>query len=606
MNQSSKQWLGALLGGALLCGPASAATYDTGIGDMQAAWVSNLTAGAALRTKSPSCTLTGDPNAYGCGSAANTALWANGDNGNLNYKKGQLYTAYTSFTSELLLTMPAEGYKFLVRGTGMLDFAADRTERTPLAADVRSQAVHSMQLLDLWGQKDFNIGEQRSHLRLGNQVINWGESYFSSGGINASNAVDIQKLLIPGTQLKQALLPAPMLSFSSSLPAGLSAEAYYQFQWNGNKYPPVGTFWSASDLFGRGADVASFNSQNLNVGSLDAGTLAGANSNNRQALARVSRDLLNGVYAGSPSYATGAAFTTLLPGNTPQFGARLGFKPEDAAINFAFYYENYTDKAPVLSYQADGSAQWSYLQHRSLLGASANFALADWAIGSELSYRPHDAVAMSSCFLQGGPADVNTNAMSGANCQAWKDMKKIQFDINAQLNMTQNSHPFLKSIGADLGVLTAELTTITYPGVNRLSQYASTVNGQSVYQLVDAAYGSWLNNNSGLAYPIATGQGSSTAVGLTLDFNWTYDSTLIAGWQVTPGVTFYDAVKGYTPTFSANYEAGAKSVNGYILLNQNPQIWQAGINFIAFYGGNAISQPYSDRNSIGAFVTRNF
>src|SRR5438105_523909 len=146
MKKTMIRLLGASVCGAITCGQAQATTFDTGLGDMQASWTSNITGGLGIRTKSPSCALTGDPNAYGCGSAANTGVWANGDDGNLNYKKGQAYTAYTSFTTELLLTMPAEGYKFLVRGTGMYDFAADHTQRTPLASDVRSQAVDSMQL----------------------------------------------------------------------------------------------------------------------------------------------------------------------------------------------------------------------------------------------------------------------------------------------------------------------------------------------------------------------------------------------------------------------------------------------------------------------------
>jgi len=606
MNKSMIRLFGVTMCGALAYGPANAVTFDTGIGDMQAAWVSNITGGLGVRTKDPSCTLTGDPNAYGCGSSANTGQWGNGDNGDLNYKKGQAFSATTSFTSELLLTMPAEGYKFLIRGTGMYDFAADHTQRTPLSSDAKSQAVDSLELLDFWGEKDFTIGEQRAHFRLGNQVVNWGESYFASGGINATNSLDIQKLLIPGTQLKQALLPAPMLSFASSLPGGFSTEAYYQFQWNGNKYPPVGTYWSASNVFGRGAGPGSINSQNFNLAGIDPGTIAGPNSNNAQFLNGVNQNLLAGVYAGPPTNATGAVYNTVLPGNRPQVGLKLGYKPDGADINFGFYYENYTDKAPVLSYLANGSSQWSYMQNRSLFGVSTNFALGDWAIGSELSYRPHDAVAMSGCYGAGGLPDANTNFASGVNCAAYKDFHKIQFDINAQLNMTQTTYPVLKLIGADLGVLTTELTVIRYPGVNASTQYASTVNGQQIYQMIDAGYGTWLNNNSGTGYPIAAGQGTSNAIGATIDFNWTYDGTLIPGWQVTPGITFYDAVSGYTPTFSANYESGAKSVNFYMLFNQNPQKWQGGINFTAFYGGNAVSQPYSDRNFIGAFVTRNF
>lgn len=591
--------------GALFSGPANAYSFDTGIGDLSGSWVTNVTAGIGIRTKNPSCALTGDPNAEGCGAAANVAQWGNGDEGDLNYKKGQPYTAYTSLTTELLLTMPSEGYKFLIRGTAMYDFAANETDRTSLSSTAKSQAVDSAELLDLWVEKDFNLAGQSAHVRLGNQVINWGESYFASGGINATNSLDIQKLLIPGTQLKQGLLPAPMISFASSLPAGLSTEAYYQFQWNGNRYPPVGTYWSTSNVFGRGAEPYSINSNNFNVSGVSGATIAGGGASNPSTLNGVNQNLVNGLYSGAPNYASGIPYNTTLPGNKPQYGIRLGYKPSGADINFGFYYEQYTDKSPVLSNLANGTSQWSYLTDRKLFGVSTNFGIGDWAIGAELSYRPHDAVAMSACYLAGGAPDLNTNGATG-NCQAWMDSKKLQFDINAQLNLTQTSYPVLKWIKADEATLTTELTVIKYPGLNPNNQYFKTVNGQSVYQLVDAAYGIWLNNNSGLGYPIGAGQGTSTSVGATIDFNWTYDGTLISGWQVTPGFTFYDALSGYTPTFSANYEQGAKSVNVYVLFNQNPQKWQGGLNFTMYFGGNAISQPYADRNFAGVFVTRNF
>jgi hypothetical protein len=604
MKQSRIGLLAVAAASALACAGASAETIDTGVVGLKATWVSNITSGIGVRTKSPSCALTAS--AAGCGASANVDLWANGDDGNLNYHKNQAYTGYLSGTSELLLTMPEAGYKFLVRGTAMVDFLADRTERTELSAAARDQAVHSGQLLDLWLQKDFGIGEQRAHVRFGNQVINWGESYFATGGINATNAVDNQKLLIPGTQLKQALLPAPMLSFASSLPAGFSTEAYYQFGWNGNRYPPVGTFWSASDVFGRGSVSASFNSGNYNVAGPDAASIAGSRSHDAAYLNGIIKGLQNGDYAGDPYNVIGSDYRSVRPGNRPQYGLRIGYQPQAIDMTFGFYYESYTDKAPVLSYLSDGAALWSYQKKRSLYGVSTNFQAGDWALGGELSYRPHDAVSMSACFGAGGPADVNTNFVAGIDCQAWRDNKKVQFDVNAQLNMTSTSQRLIGAIGADLGVFTAELTWIRYPGIDKGTQYSKTVGGQKVYQLVAAGYGTWLDQNSGLGYPIATGKGSADSVGLTVDLNVTYDGTVIPGWQVTPGITFYDAVKGNTPTFSANYQQGARSAYGYLLFNKNPQVWQAGISYVAYFGGNALTQPYSDRNALGAFVTRNF
>ncbi|MCA8031265.1 DUF1302 domain-containing protein [Burkholderia cepacia] len=604
----------ARIGASISLAMLSAATgnvygYDftTGLGDLQGSWVTNLTAGAAIRTKSPSCSLTGDPNAHGCGAAANVNQWSFGDNGDLNYRKGQPYSTYISATSELLLTMPSEGYKFMVRGTGMYDFLVRDTARTPLSSSALAQVEYPVRLLDLWAEKDFNIGGQAAHVRVGNQVINWGESYFAQGGINATNSVDIQTLLIPGTQIKQALIPAPMLSFATGLGHGFSTEGYYQFQWNGNRYPPVGSYWSVADNFGRGAEPATVNSNNFNVGGLDAGTIAGSQSGNAATVAGINNGLVNGQFAGPPYNSVGIPVSTLLPKKThPQFGVKLGYKPKNLDVNFGFYYENYTDKSPVLSTLANGSSQWSYLQSRQLFGVSANFPLGNWAIGTELSYRPHDAVALTGCFGPGGPLDANTNAVSGVNCQQWTDRKKLQYDINGQLNLTQSEYPFLKLIHADMAQLTAELTWIYYPGLSS-SGVTRTVGGQTVTQAPAAGYFAWLNNGSGLGYPIVAAQGTASSVGATVDFNWTYDGTLIHGWQVTPGITFSDALYGYTPTFSANYMQGAKSLNFYILFNQNPAVWQAGINYTAFWGGhNSVGQPYADRNFVGMFVTRNF
>jgi hypothetical protein len=581
--------------------------FTTGLGDLSGSWVSNLTAGAGIRTKSPSCSLTGDPNAYGCGSAANVNQWGSSDNGDLNYRKGQPFSSYISATSELLLTMPSEGYKFMIRGTAMYDFLVGDTARTPLSSSTLAQVKYPVQLLDLWAEKDFALNGQQAHVRLGNQVVNWGESYFASGGINQTNSLDIQKLLIPGTQLKQALLPAPMLSFAAGLSHGFSTEAYYQFQWNGNRYPPVGTYWSVGNSFGRGAVAGTGSSVNGNVNGVDAGTIAGPNSGNAATLSSINTGLLNGQYAGPPYQSMGFLVNTVLPSEyKPQYGIRLNYKPKSIDVNFGFYYENYTDKSPVLSGLANGTSQFSYLQNRQLFGVSANFGLGDWAIGTELSYRPHDAVALSTCFGANGPLDLNTNGVSGINCPQWMDMKKFQYDINGQLSLTQSEYPFLKLIRADQAVLTAELTWIYYPGLSA-SGVTRTINGRNVHQAPAAGYFTWLNNGSNLGYPITAAAGTSSSVGMTVDFNWTYDGSLIPGWQVTPGVTFTDALYGYTPTFTGNYLQGAKSVNVYVLFNQNPATWQAGINYTAFFGGHGgVGQPYADRNFVGLFATRNF
>ena len=76
---------------------------------------------------------------------------------------------------------------------------------------------------------------------------------------------------------------------------------------------------------------------------------------------------------------------------------------------------------------------------------------------------------------------------------------------------------------------------------------------------------------------------------------------------MTPGITYFRALFGDTPTFSANYLQNAQSLNFYVLFNQNPAVWQGGINFTYYFGGTQPSEQfYSDRNFLGAFVSYNF
>ena len=145
------------------------------------------------------------------------------------------------------------------------------------------------------------------------------------------------------------------------------------------------------------------------------------------------------------------------------------------------------------------------------------------------------------------------------------------------------------------------------------------ITGQNVqtYQVPSAGYMSWLANttdpNSSVSQTIP-GVGSKWSAGTTVDFNWTYDGSIIPGWQVTPGCTFFWAVVGNTPTMLNNFAEGAKSTNAYILFNMNPAKWQAGINYAKFFGGaggdgggdSNLRQPLADRDFLGGFVTYNF
>ncbi|WP_322075664.1 DUF1302 domain-containing protein [Burkholderia cenocepacia] len=509
---------------------SNAYEFDAGLSDLHVSWVSDFTVGMGIRTKNPSCSLTGDPNAWNhCGAAADVDNYGHATNGNLNYKKGQPFSAYTGITSEVMLTMPTEGWSALIRGTAAYDFAAAHTQRTELSSDAYNQLVRDARLLDAWVQKDFSIADQRAHIRVGNQVINWGESYFTTSGINATNALDLQKLLIPGTQLKQALLPSPMVSLTTSLPGHLSAEAYYQLQWNGNRYPPVGSYWSTDDTYGRGAT------------SVDGPVV------------------------------------NKLPGNSPQYGLRIGYQPPALPASFALYYEQYTDKSPVQTILSSGTNQYSYLSHRQLIGASSNFQVGNWAFGAEISYRPRDAARVSGCFDSAGNSSL-------VSCPNYVESKKIQYIVNGAINLTPSTQPWIKILGADSAMFSAEIALIDY--LNYRNSLQRSIDGQVVNQ--------------------TAGGGTRRSAGFTVDFNWSYDGSLISGWTVIPGVTYSDSFTGVTPTYDQNFGSGAKSINVYVQFQQNTGKWNAGLNFTSFFGGSNLTQSYGDRNFVGMYATRSF
>ncbi|GAB3626462.1 hypothetical protein PTE30175_00312 [Pandoraea terrae] len=596
-----------LLGGALLAAaPAYAVNIDAGA--IQGSFNSTVSAGGGMRMKNPSCALVGDTNGE-CGASANTAQASNSDDGNLNYRKGQLFSAYIKGVHELLLGFP-EGYKFMARGSWLDDFAAPNTNRTELSPTANQRVAHDVRLLDLWVSKDFSIGSQSARLRLGNQVINWGESLYALGGINATNALDLQKLQVPGTQVKEAVLPSPMLSFATGLGHGVNIEAYYQFGWNRSLVPPVGTYFSTADVYDAGRNPLFINTVNANAFGTDSGTIGGPGRVSHGVLASLNPAIANGAFAGPPFNTIGIPFADDARAKSQgQFGVSMHYKPTGYQVDFGFYALNYHDKVPVLNALASGQLQWQFLENRQLYGISTNFPLGDWAIGGELSYRPKDAISLTGCFNPGGPLDANTNAVAGS-CKQWADNKKYQLDLTALLSLTPGEYgPILNLLGhADSAALTIEGVVVHYPGVSNDMRIFSTVGGTQVMQGVSAGYSAWLNQGSvaALGYPTTATAGTSYSGGITVDFNWTYDGGLLSGWQVTPGVTFTDSLFGYTPTFSANYMRGAKSANFYVLFAKNNGKWNAGVNYTAYFGGNNLTQPLADRNFLGAFVSYNF
>ncbi|AZD29789.1 hypothetical protein C4K23_3040 [Pseudomonas chlororaphis] len=523
-------------------------TFETE--NIRGSFDSTIAMGMGLRTESPGCNLiTSGASGHHPPSGCLSPSAGIGDQGNMNYDKGDLFTNYLKGTHELLLKFP-EDYTFMARGSWIRDFAATDTSgalsaTSPesvgsdgLTSSARDDLKFKARLLDLWVSKSFDVGEQHVRARLGNQVINWGESLFAAGGINNTNAYDVMALSRPGTQLKEALLPAPMLSLASGLGAGVNIEAYWQFGWNKSEMPPVGSYWSTTHALGKGRGAYGYEEKDAR----DSG----------------------------------------------QWGISLRWQPQDSDLNLGLYVMRYHDKLPSLTMQVldpDTFAlaqKWEYPEDRMLYGISANMPIGDWAVGTELSYRPKDAVPLNPV--------IDACTSNGGKC--WKDEKKFQWHLTGIYSLTPSNSPrLLDFTGASTGTLLSELVVVKYPGLH------DNYNGEPI----SAGLNTWQLDPA----TAPTAKGNKTSSGISLDFSLTYDNTLIPGWQVTPGVFYSQSLKGRTPNLSATFTEDASSMNLYLNFVRNPASWQVSFNYAKFSGGKTpYDQLLRDRDYVGLVVSR--
>ncbi|MDP1211574.1 DUF1302 family protein, partial [Klebsiella pneumoniae] len=75
------------------------------------------------------------------------------------------------------------------------------------------------------------IGDQPGNVRLGKQVVSWGESTFIGNSINSINPIDVSAYSRPGAEIKEGLIPENMLFASQSLTYQLTLQGFYQLNW---------------------------------------------------------------------------------------------------------------------------------------------------------------------------------------------------------------------------------------------------------------------------------------------------------------------------------------------------------------------------------------
>ena len=229
---------------ALLSAIPSAIAMDFSSGDLNANLDVTVSVGGTYRLDDPSADLIGLAN-------GGTAYGVNADDGNLNYAKGWV-SVPVLVSADLQIDYQNSGAFF--RANAFYDTInedKDR-ERTPLTPEAMDRVGSRFDMLDAYLWHNFEIGGNPVNFRIGRQVLNWGESTFIQNGISMINPVDVSKLRLPGSELRDAFLPVWMASASIVVSDNVTLEAFYQLKWKEIIVDPPGTYFSTNDFAGRG------------------------------------------------------------------------------------------------------------------------------------------------------------------------------------------------------------------------------------------------------------------------------------------------------------------------------------------------------------------
>ena len=277
------------------------------------------------------------------------------NDGNRNFDTGLVSEVY-KVTSDLEVSY--KNYGAFVRGSAFYD-ARIMDKRTDYSGsnnpsqpsqnfpdndsftyDTRHSAGRDAQILDAYVYGNWEVGDLPLTARLGRQVFNWGEGLFYRGGVNTTNPINAAQFRLPGSELKEVLVPIEALNFNVGLSDNLSMETFYQFNWKETQVDPVGTYFSETDLFADGGNTAYAVMPQLTAlnGLYQGLSAAGA----------------GGLQGGGGADAVGnfkvaSIGPDINAKNDGQYGVAFRYLAEQLnATEFGFYFVNYHAKEPTI------------------------------------------------------------------------------------------------------------------------------------------------------------------------------------------------------------------------------------------------------------------
>jgi len=193
---------------------------------------------------------------YGGGTVPQGAWSHNGDDGNLNFDKG-VFSEIVKLTSEFKLSY--KDFGLFSRASFFYDIYL-MNESDDMRVDIfdnhstKRQHGTNLDLLDAFIYYNSYIKEIPFSVRIGQQVINWGESSYIPHGISETNPINVTKLRAPGAELKEAYIPVGSIWTSVGVSETINFEAFYQYKFERMIVDGAGTYFSTNDFISDGSN----------------------------------------------------------------------------------------------------------------------------------------------------------------------------------------------------------------------------------------------------------------------------------------------------------------------------------------------------------------
>ncbi|MGC5703478.1 DUF1302 domain-containing protein [Pseudomonas sp. NFXW11] len=607
-----------------LAGPAFGVSFN--IGEIEGSFDSSLSLGASWSTAGRNKDLIGVNNG-GKGLSQTT------DDGHLNFDKGDSFSKIFKGIHDLELKYGDTGV--FVRGKYWYDFKLkdDDLDFKNISDHNRKEGAKSSggQILDAFVYHNYSIADEPGSVRFGKQVVSWGESTFIGGGINSINPIDVSAFRRPGAEIKEGLIPVNMFYISQTLTDNLSAEAFYQLEWDQTVTDNCGTFFSQPDNISDGCD------DNLRL--LAKRSTIAATAPGRAALAAMQARGVDVNEEGTLVRRSGDRDAR----DSGQFGVAFRYNFEPLDTEFGAYFMNYHSRAPIFSATAAPQSAYAmapgfgtlapvwiagnskyfveYPEDIRLYGLSFSTTLpTGTAWSGELSYRPNAPVQINSTDILYSAVRPLGGAFSNASLLTGIPGQDLNGYRRKEITQFQTTftHFFDQVMGASRLTLVGEIGVTHVGGLESKSDIRygrdpvfgpgalPTTGGQNTCRALNAS----TIAGAGPGADASNLTSNCNNDGFTTATSWGYRGRAIweypdvfAGVNLKPNVAWSHDVKGYSPGPGGNFEEGRKAISlGLDAEYQNT--YTASLAYTNFFGGDF--STVDDRDFLALSVGVNF